>query len=1242
MKKLTLLTVILLMASSVFGVATVPKDTLKANYSNYIDMNSKATNNAAGASIRITSKASYFRYGIVGFDMKDVASLREKVELGLLVYSSASDDYFKTGVGDFPLAIYAMKRKPSLPTNYYRFFNTPSDNPAGDGFVVTGTYPKSLSVSDGEKVGVITVKKTDENTFLKLDVTDFVNKNINGTDSIYFFITSDATANGTVSLWVRSAAYGPASAPKLYLYDEKPVTVLQGGREIYVGEKDSVRIFFPPNAVAPFSLTYTDGTTPVTVNNIMTRNYAFEVAPASTVTYTLTASSDVNGSIATDGLAVFNVLTPTAILSGLNKIYTGQSTALTVNFGGVAPFSFTYNDHTGTPVTVNNITTKSYTFNVTPTATFTYSLTNASDKNNVSIQVSGAPVVTVISAPKPVLTAGADEWNILIGDEFGKASLDSKMWNVVAGVPSVANDELLLPVNKSGTSYQASQIRMIDKLPNNTNIYIEARIKPLNAQGANTTLSTQTYSTALASKYENRYAMGFPYMVRRADNEYDYYYNLEDWKTNYYVADINPNKQFFMVRDSLKNQAAADYKVFGIDISTKDIVYYIDGVEVKRASTMEGYNSGELVDALKAAGAGSTLEDVAQKTYGYYGQTDWNYNAGYTGDFMAFLVGTSFNAAEVDASIDGKSALVDYVRIFKRVADMTNTPVDNVTFDNATNVTLTGDASKGNKSIVLNNAGTATFALSQEYALNVNATRYFSTIVRKSADAEFILSLTNSSNAVLGAAVIDQYNQLQAGFGASKLYYASTVSAEPTGRKSSYIRNDEATLLVGRIETAANGDDVMSISLLPVMGDNAEPFFYPNIEGEYGHTSINNDWDLNYRYEAGAGKISNIKLQGNRAESSVQKFLVGSSFQSVIPKESFAAFAPNLFYVAGGTLVNMEVELKGTAPWNLTYTDGSQSYTINNITTNKIKIPVTPVKTMTYTLTGLTDGNGLEGIVFGKQLVKVKSDRAMTIYPAYDSFINDNQPNNLFNELHTGNIKKSAYAREAFFRYDISEFGKTDSIDMGSLSVFFISNDKGTPVVLSLYAIEGGMPGDIVDLCWANKPDEVNYKFITEVTLPNPGFIGIRANWDVSGHINKKLHSGAGIVDFAIKSTGGETASLLTWRQFVTDSVKWVSEFPSLELDPYVDATGLKQLFGNDFKNGLLKVYPNPVTEGIFSVDVPYADALKAEIYNLAGILVREENIVNGRVQVTDLDKGTYLLRVNTGNGKYHGKLMIQ
>jgi len=142
------------------------------------------------------------------------------------------------------------------------------------------------------------------------------------------------------------------------------------------------------------------------------------------------------------------VKTPNAALSGINKIYAGQHTTLSVNFSGIPPFGFSYYDHAGVLKSVTGINTNKYEFVVSPTVNYTYSLLSASDKNNASIAVSGTPLVTVIASPKPLLTSGADDWSIISGDEFGKPELDTKKWNIAMGAPIVQNDELRLPINK--------------------------------------------------------------------------------------------------------------------------------------------------------------------------------------------------------------------------------------------------------------------------------------------------------------------------------------------------------------------------------------------------------------------------------------------------------------------------------------------------------------------------------------------------------------------------------------------------------------------------------------------------------------------------------------------------------------------------------------------------------------------------------------------------------------------------
>jgi hypothetical protein len=150
--------------------------------------------------------------------------------------------------------------------------------------------------------------------------------------------------------------------------------------------------------------------------------------------------------------------------------------------------------------------------------------------------------------------------------------------------------------------------------------------------------------------------------------------------------------------------------------------------------------------------------------------------------------------------------------------------------------------------------------------------------------------------------------------------------------------------------------------------------------------------------------------------------------------------------------------------------------------------------------------------------------------------------------------------------------------------------------------------------------------------------VGVRGSWNVSSFINKKLKSGAGMVDFCIKSTGGETTSLLTWRQYVPDSVKWESQHPMLELDPYI-ATGVSPLYSNGSDGGFLKMYPNPVKDGYFFIDTDF-DATNVKIYNLAGMLVRDLPIK--KVDVTTIEKGVYLIQLNANSKTYRGKFIIQ
>ena len=103
-------------------------------------------------------------------------------------------------------------------------------------------------------------------------------------------------------------------------YFPHPTGIISGGGELCRGSSATLTMTF--TGVAPFTFTYTDGTTPVTVTSHPSNVYTVGVSPTVTSTYTLTSLTDFNNCNGVlSGSAVITVnLPPSLSLTGTNLI----------------------------------------------------------------------------------------------------------------------------------------------------------------------------------------------------------------------------------------------------------------------------------------------------------------------------------------------------------------------------------------------------------------------------------------------------------------------------------------------------------------------------------------------------------------------------------------------------------------------------------------------------------------------------------------------------------------------------------------------------------------------------------------------------------------------------------------------------------------------------------------------------------------------------------------------------------
>ena len=186
--------------------------------------------------------------------------------------------------------------------------------------------------------------------------------------------TLNATLAGTYTIVNVSDATGCTNSgfgSALVSYFPKPSGTISGGATLCSGASTTLTMSF--TGVAPYTFTYTDGTTPFTVPNYPGAVYTISVSPAVTSTYTLTALTDANscaGTLAGSALVTVNIA-PNLTLAGTNLTCNNDNTgAVNLTVTGNSPFGYSWTGPVGFTANTEDLTgLRAGTYNVTVTDT---------------------------------------------------------------------------------------------------------------------------------------------------------------------------------------------------------------------------------------------------------------------------------------------------------------------------------------------------------------------------------------------------------------------------------------------------------------------------------------------------------------------------------------------------------------------------------------------------------------------------------------------------------------------------------------------------------------------------------------------------------------------------------------------------------------------------------------------------------------------------------------------------------
>ncbi|MFH0894076.1 MAG: T9SS type A sorting domain-containing protein [Bacteroidota bacterium] len=317
-----------------------------------------------------------------------------------------------------------------------------------------------------------------------------------------------------------------------------------------------------------------------------------------------------------------------------------------------------------------------------------------------------------------------------------------------------------------------------------------------------------------------------------------------------------------------------------------------------------------------------------------------------------------------------------------------------------------------------------------------------------------------------------------------------------------------------------------------------------------------------------------------------------------------------------GQTTTLNVNLTGTSPWNLTYTNGTTPQTVYGISSSPYMLTVFPTATSTYTLTDVY--SGCSGLVSGSGTITVNALPTSSISGPSSICVGDTATISIaltgtppWDLIYTNGTTNDTVTGITSSPYTFLVAPTTPKIYV--VTSLSDTNCNGVSLTGSVALFVNPLP--VVSISGLNTFYCV---YDPAATLTGNPAGGTFSGTGISGNIFDPNAAGEGTFDIIYTYTDGNNCTNSDTNTVVVDLCIGINN---------INAT-------------TLSIYPNPST-GSFTLQLD--ESASIEIYSAQGSLVYSEKFESGKRELKfDVAEGVYLLKASNAKGSINHRIVIQ